>query len=97
MAIILSVAEAVGAILGYGLLKLLVPDDIFSIPPNGTCVTSLHPGMSVTKGFFVEFFLTCALISIICGVWDPRNRSNGDSAPLRIGKLVAKDQRQCQV
>jgi glycerol uptake facilitator-like aquaporin len=88
MAFVLTLAQSVGAVLGYGLLQFLTPEQIFSIPEHGTCVTRLHPLVSVTQGFFVEFVLTSALICMICGVWDPRNRSNGDSAPLRIGKLL---------
>jgi aquaporin rerated protein, invertebrate len=88
MAFVLTLAQSVGAVLGYGLLQFLTPEQIFSIPPQGTCVTILHPTVSVTQGFFVEFVLTSALICMICGVWDPRNAGKGDSAPLRIGRLL---------
>lgn len=87
MAFLYVVAEIVGAVLGYGLLQYLSPEDIFSTP-NGVCMTLPHEGISVAQAFFIEFFLTCALISMICGVWDPRNRENSDSAPLRIGLAI---------
>lgn len=85
MAIILTIAQIVGASLGYGLLQFVVPQDIFALPEGGTCVTLPHPDVSVAKAFFIEFMLTCGLVSLICGVWDPRNRKNTDSAPLRVG------------
>lgn len=76
--------------MGYGLLKFFVPEDIFANGGEyGVCVTVLHPGVSVAKGFFIEFILTSVLITVICGMWDPRNRNNSDSTPLRIGFAVA--------
>lgn len=89
MAIIISIAECVGAIIGYGMLQFFTPADIFGATEHGTCMTVIHPGVSVTKGLLYEFFLTSTLMSLICGVWDPRNRKNGDSAPLRIGLGIA--------
>lgn len=85
MAIVLSIAETIGAIIGYGMLQFFTPEDIFFATEQGTCMTVVHPGVSVTKALLFEFFLTSALMAMICGVWDPRNRNNGDSAPLRIG------------
>lgn len=84
MAFLYVAAEIVGAVLGYGLLQFLSPARMFTTA-NGVCMTLPHPEVSVAQAFFIEFFLTCALISLICGVWDPRNRENADSAPLRIG------------
>lgn len=77
------IAELVGAVFGLGLLKLLTPDTIFT---QGTCVTLINPQVTMSQGFLFEFFLTSALIAIICGVWDPRNRENISTAPFRIGK-----------
>lgn len=91
MGFVLTLAQCIGAALGYGLLKFVTPDRIFSIPSQGTCVTVLHPELSVAQGFFVEFFATSALICMICGVWDPRNKQFGDSAAIRIGKNLKFD------
>lgn len=88
MGIILTVAQVVGAVLGFGLLKFITPEDIFAADPRGVCMTLPHPKLGVVGAFFIEFFLTSALISMICGVWDPRNRKFGDSAPLRIGLAI---------
>lgn len=87
MAIMFTVAEIVGAILGYGLLQFLSPADLFE-NANGVCMTLPHADISVTKAFFIEFFLTSALTTLICGAWDPRNKKNTDSTPLRIGLAI---------
>lgn len=86
MGFILTVSQIVGSILGFGLLRFLTPEEIFWAPVQGTCMTLINPKVSITQAFFIEFFLTSALISMICGVWDPRNRNNGDSVPLRVGE-----------
>jgi glycerol uptake facilitator-like aquaporin len=79
-------AQVLGASLGYGILMLITPEEIFFFPEGGTCVTLLHDNVSVTQGFFVEFLLTFALVMMICAVW---NTCGGESAPLRIGLTVA--------
>lgn len=87
MGFVLTIAEILGAIVGFGMLRFFVPEDIFWAPPDGTCSTVVHPGVSITQAFFFEFFLTSGLMTMICGVWDPRNRNNVDSGPLRVGKI----------
>lgn len=53
-------------------------------------MTLPHPSLGVGEAFALEFIITCALITIICGVWDPRNRNNADSGPLRkFGKVFS--------
>lgn len=84
MAFLLVIAQTVGAILGYGLLQFLSPEDLFA-NENAICMTLPHQDVSLTQAFFIEFFLTAALITLICGAWDPRNRENSDALPLRIG------------
>ena len=88
MAIMFTIAEIIGAILGYGLLQYLSPEILFT-SAEGVCMTLPHENISVTQGFFIEFFLTCGLTTLICGVWDPRNKKYADSAPLRIGLGIA--------
>ena len=83
-----TLAEIVGAVLGYGLLRFLSPEDLFT-SANGICMTLPHETVSMTKAFFIEFFLTCGLAAFICGVWDPRNKKYADSAPLRIGLVIS--------
>lgn len=78
-----------GASLGYGILMLITPQELFYFPESGTCVTILHDKVSITQGFFVEFLLTSALVMMICAVWNENTKLGGDSAPLRIGLTVA--------
>lgn len=67
----------------------ITPEEIFvGAGGAGTCMTLPRDDISTSKAFFIEFFLTCGLISMICGVWDPRNKKNGDSAPLRVGLSI---------
>lgn len=89
MAILMSLAQLLGATLGYGLLQSLTPKHIFFSPgSSGTCMTLPHPSLTLTQAFMIEFCLTSALMFMVCGVWDPRNRNNGDSAPLRVGLSI---------
>lgn len=83
------VVEVIGATLGYGLLQALTPEQFFNTSP-GVCMTTPHPAISTTQAFFLEFFLTFALVLVISGVWDPRNRDYSDSIPLRVGKYIDK-------
>lgn len=88
MGIVLTFTQVAGAAAGFGLLKFLTPQGIFDADKAGTCMTVLHPTMSVPAAFFMEFCLTCALVFTVCGSWDPRNRLNTDSTPIRIGLTV---------
>lgn len=85
MAILFLIAQIMGASLGFSLLYALTPEEYFV---SGLCVTQPHESFSVVRLFFVEFFLTSALVMIVCGVWDPRNSDKGDSAPLKIGDKI---------
>lgn len=92
MGILFMIVEIFGAILGYGLLQALSPEEIFNTTP-GTCMTVPHPKITVIQAFFLEFFLTFALVLVVSGVWDPRNRDLGDSIPLRVGKSYDKNKK----
>jgi glycerol uptake facilitator-like aquaporin len=66
MGLVLIIAQIVGSILGFGLLRYLTPEEIFWAPEQGTCMTLVNPKVSITQAFFIEFFLTSALISLVC-------------------------------
>lgn len=89
MGILFMIVEVIGAILGYGLLLALTPEQYLTTNP-GVCMTIPHPTITVTQAFFIEFFLTFTLVLVISGVWDPRNRDSCDSIPLRVGKFIDK-------
>lgn len=80
-----------GAFMGFGLLKVVTPADIFD-PSNGTsvglCTTSPHASLSEFQAVSIEFIATFILIFIVCGVWDPRNAKTTDSVPLRFGFAI---------
>lgn len=91
MALAYFVAQMVGAFIGYGLLKAVLPESaIYSAEnPNGVCLTSLNSTLTPWQGLAVEFLITCVLISVCCGVWDPRNATKQDSLPVRFGLAIA--------
>ncbi|KAH8401795.1 hypothetical protein KR009_007895, partial [Drosophila setifemur] len=91
MALAYFVAQVVGAFIGYGLLKGVLPENaIFtSDTPNGVCVTSVNSTLTSWQGVSIEFLITCVLISICCGVWDPRNAKHQDSTALRFGLAIS--------
>lgn len=88
MGILFVIAEVIGATLGYGLLYALTPSEYLNNTEHGLCTTVPHESINTSQAFFIEFCLTFTLILIVSGVWDPRNRENSDSIPLRIGKIT---------
>lgn len=90
-AIAYFVAQAAGALIGYGLLVAVLPgSSIKGVDnPSGVCVTVLAPGISVLQGVFIEFLITCCLVMVACSVWDPRNAKLQDSMPVRFGLTVS--------
>lgn len=76
-----------GGYLGYGLLRLLTPTDALGNNPDDFCVSL--PSVDIKIAFWVEFFMTMALILLCCGVWDPRNKNHHDSVPLRFGLAIS--------
>lgn len=88
MALVYLVAQLLGAFIGYGLLKLLVPTNVVDVG-HGLCVTLPHSEISVAQAFGIEFVVTSILILVCCGVWDPRNSNFHDSVGIRFGLAVA--------
>ncbi|KAM8711734.1 hypothetical protein ACLKA7_012273 [Drosophila subpalustris] len=91
MSIAYLVAQVAGALIGYGLLKAVLPlNAIVGVDtPAGVCVTVLSSDISVLQGVFIELLLTCFLTMVACAVWDPRNARLKDSVPLRFGLTVS--------
>ncbi|KAH8316500.1 hypothetical protein KR067_009182, partial [Drosophila pandora] len=88
MALVYFVAQLLGAFIGYGLLKLLMPTSVVEVGA-GLCVTLPHTEVTVAQAFGIEFVVTSILILVCCGVWDPRNSKFHDSVPIRFGLAVA--------
>ncbi|KAM7358356.1 aquaporin AQPcic-like [Cochliomyia hominivorax] len=91
MAIGYALAQILGAICGYGLLKIFLPMDLIQMPgkENGLCLSAIHSGIATWQAVGIEMCITGALIWVCCGIWDPRNKMLQDSVPIRVGLTVA--------
>lgn len=92
MAIAYVVAQFLGAIMGFGILILLTPTEIFRPEGSvgaGCCSTVPRPELTVLQVFFLEYFATTVLITMCCSSWDPRNAKQQDSIPIKFGLAVA--------
>ncbi|GAB1864842.1 Aquaporin AQPAe.a [Camponotus japonicus] len=84
--------QLIGATLGYGLLKIITPAELFNDGnPNsiGFCVTVVHPGISSVQAVLIEVFCTSFILCAACATWDPRCAHTTDSIALRFGLSVA--------
>nr|CAD7574495.1 unnamed protein product [Timema californicum] len=93
LAIVYIVSECSGAIVGFGLLKALLPGRIMNeASPNGTCcemcVTKPHQDLTLLQAVVMEGIVTATLILTVCATWDARNENKQDSIPLKFGFLV---------
>lgn len=87
MAFAYFVAQMLGAFIGYGLLKVLLPATSIDVGA-GLCVT-LPREVSDPQAFGIEFVITSILVIVCCGVWDPRNAKFHDSVAIRFGLAIA--------
>lgn len=85
------VAQILGAVCGYGLLKILLPMDLIQVPGNSNalCMTTVHSMFANWQAVGIEMCITAALVWVCCGVWDPRNKKYQDSVAIRLGLTVA--------
>lgn len=91
MALGYFVAQVVGAFMGFGVLKMLTPSDVFSDALEkgaGFCVTSPNPRITLPQAVGIEFLATAVLTLVCCGVWDPRNAKHHDSVALKFGFTI---------
>ncbi|XP_020277927.1 aquaporin AQPcic-like isoform X2 [Pseudomyrmex gracilis] len=91
-ALIYFVSQMMGAILGYGMLKVVTPQHYLTSTTSEKsdifCVTNIHTELSAIQGLLVEGIATAILMMVVCSVWDPRNEKNGDSVPIKFGFTV---------
>ncbi|KAJ8911830.1 hypothetical protein NQ315_012560, partial [Exocentrus adspersus] len=85
MAVIYVIAQFLGAILGFSLLKILIPDDYFN---PGFCMTLPNNLITSLQALAIEIIITTILIVVVCAVWDKRNIDKPDSVPLRFGFVI---------
>lgn len=91
-------AQLLGAFMGFGLLKLLTPESIFSpvtivngteTQADGMCLTMPHSSLSALQAVSLEFVATSVLILTCCAcAWDSRNANHHDSLSLRFGLTI---------
>lgn len=94
-AILYIIFQCVGALIGAGLLMLLVAHDTTSKKEpirgaTGLGMTTIDPTITVGQGFGIEFFITFVLILVVFGAAaDDENAPNvKGSAPLAIGLSI---------
>ncbi|KAL5287398.1 hypothetical protein ACFFRR_008357 [Megaselia abdita] len=85
MAVVYMAGQLLGGFIGYGLLKLAIPQ---SYMPGSFCVTKVNPELSFVQGTMIEAFATGVLIVVICGVWDHRNAGALSTLTLKIGFAI---------
>ncbi|XP_014214761.1 aquaporin AQPcic-like [Copidosoma floridanum] len=92
-ALVYFIGQTAGGIVGYGLLKLITPQDLlYGASPESSdsfCVTLLHSRVSVLQGFLAEVLATGVLVFMSCAVADARNSRNTDSTAIKFGLAVA--------
>lgn len=79
-----SVAEILGSIAGFFLLRLVTP----KAHEPGLCTINPHPDITPFMAVFVELIYTSILIVYLCSVWDVNNIDLIIFAPFRIGMIV---------
>lgn len=91
MAVVYICGQVVGGIIGYGLLKSVLPDYVMAPThaAHALCVTVPHVDLHPLQAVAIEFMLTTVLIFVCCGVWDPRNSKFHDSVAIRFGLAVS--------
>uniref|UniRef100_A0A1I8MXM4 Major intrinsic protein n=1 Tax=Musca domestica TaxID=7370 RepID=A0A1I8MXM4_MUSDO len=81
--------QMLGSIIGYGLLKIALPESALNTFSSGLCVTTPHPDVTAGQACLIEFVISAVLIITCCGVWDPRNAKFQDSVPIKFGLAIA--------
>ncbi|XP_025158780.1 aquaporin AQPcic isoform X2 [Harpegnathos saltator] len=87
------VAQCLGGLIGYGLLKMITPNALLRASKLSDsasfCITDLNSELTPAAGVMAELLATAILIFFACAVWDPRNASNSDSLSLRFGLCIS--------
>lgn len=93
MACLYFVGQLIGAFMGYGLLKVVVPSEAIrkenaTDAEHGLCVTMYSNGVTALQAVVIEFVATMVLIWLFCSVVDPRNAKNTDTIPIKFGLTI---------
>ncbi|XP_058794635.1 aquaporin AQPAe.a-like isoform X2 [Phymastichus coffea] len=92
--IVYMIAQFIGAVLGYGLIKIVTPGFLMSDgsnPSSGVplCVTAIHPDISIVQAILIEILCTSLILLGACATWDSRCSHTTDSTAIRFGMAVA--------
>lgn len=92
-AIVYVIAQFIGATVGYGMLMMITPPELFNDGSNSTaglCVTVVHPGISTVQAILIETLCTSFILCAACATWDPRCAHMPDSTAIRFGFSVGE-------
>lgn len=89
-AIYYLIAQYIGAVTGFGLLQLIVPQDIFNRPDltEAVCATVLRPGVTPLVGVLIEFVTTSVIILSFCAFNDARISKQSETIPLKFAFII---------
>lgn len=86
------IAQCLGALLGFGLLKMITPPmlthDGDASTINRFCTNDINANLSVGHGIGAEALATGVFVFFACSIWDSRNAKNTDSVALRFGLCI---------
>lgn len=88
------VAQLLGGFLGFGLLTLLISDNMYNtdIPgvfsKEGFCMTQLNENHNTLEGTCYEMIFTSIVVLLCCAFWDKRNEKNTDAMALKFGAIL---------
>lgn len=92
MAVFYIIAQCLGSLLGFGLLKMITPLKLMHTGDpstiNSFCTTNVNEELLVGYGVMAEALATGILVFFACGSWDSRNAKNTDSLALKFGLCV---------
>lgn len=94
LAIGYTIAQLIGAFVGYGLLSMITPAEILAAQQDhggdrGFCMSLPHDGLSLAQALAFEFLATSMLVLVCCASWDPRNVAHIDSLAIKFGLSVS--------
>lgn len=92
LTVLYILAQFGGALCGYGLLRAVTPWKYYQRAleyGEGHCVTVPHESISTGEALAIEILLTGILVWTNCGIWDPRNKRDTDSVPIKFAFLIA--------
>ncbi|XP_043488571.1 aquaporin AQPAe.a-like [Polistes fuscatus] len=86
------IAQFIGASIGYGILQVVIPTDLFNNgnlnPIVGVCMTVIHPSVSIAQAILIEALCTACILLGACATWDSRCAHTTDSTAIRFGFSV---------